>query len=104
MASVPSSATVLVSYLQAQVNDIVRIMRETIKEVSERGENLDSLQGKTDDLAVHSNGFRRDANKVNKRTCSKHVKSRMYLISCVIFLLVVLLIIPVVTLALNRHS
>jgi vesicle-associated membrane protein 4 len=79
-------------------------MRENIKKVSERGENLDSLHGKTDDPAVHSDGFRRDANKVNKWMCSKHIKSRMYLIGCVIFLLVVLLIIPVVTLVLHRHS
>ncbi|KAH6664299.1 putative snare protein Snc2 [Halenospora varia] len=104
MASVPSSAPASASRLQDQVDDTVRIIRENIKKVSERGENLDSLQGKTDDLAVHSDGFRRDANKVNKRMCSKLIKSRMYLIGCIIFLLVVLLIIPVVTLVLHRHS
>jgi hypothetical protein len=104
MASVPSSAPVSASRLQAQVDDTVRVMRENIKKVSQRGESVDALQGKTDDLAVHSDGFRRDANKVNKRMCSKHIKSRMYLIGCVIFLLAVLLIIPVVTLVLHRHS
>jgi vesicle-associated membrane protein 4 len=104
MASVPSSAPVEAFRLQAQFDDTVRIMRENIKKVSERGENLDSLQGKTDDLAGNSDSFCRDANKVNKRMCSKHIKSRMYLISCVIFLLVVLLIIPVVTLVLHRPS
>ncbi|KAH8650267.1 synaptobrevin, partial [Tricladium varicosporioides] len=82
--------------LQAQVDDTVRIMRENIKKVSERGENLDSLQGKTHGLAIHSDSFCRDANKVNKQMCSKVIKSRMYLIGCIIFLLVVLLTIPVV--------
>lgn len=104
MASVPSSDLVLASRLQAQVDDTVRIMRENIKKVSEQGESLDLLQGKTNDLTVHSDGFHHNANKVNKRLCSKHIKSRMYLIGCVIFLLVVLLIIPVVTLVLHRHS
>jgi len=79
-------------------------MRENIKKVLVRGENLDLLQGKTNDLAIHFDGFRRDANKVNKRMCSKYIKSCMYLIGCVIFLLVVLLIIPVITLVLHRHS
>ena len=60
MASVPSSAPVSVPRLQAQVDDTVRIMLENIKKVSERGENLDSLQGKSDDLAVHSHGCRRE--------------------------------------------
>jgi vesicle-associated membrane protein 4 len=104
MASVPSSAPVLASRLHTQVNNTIRIMRENIKKISERGENLDLLQSKTDDLAIYSDGFRRDANKVNKRMCSKLIKSRMYLIGCIIFLLVVLLTIPVVTLVLHRHS
>ena len=82
----------LASRLQAQVDNTVRIIRENIKKVLERGENLDLLQGKTNDLTIHSDGFRRDANKVNKRMCSKYIKSHMYLIGCVIFLLVVLLI------------
>jgi t-SNARE complex subunit (syntaxin) len=92
------------SRLQAQVNNTVCIIRENIKNVSEQEENLDLLQGKTDDLAIHFDSFCCDANKVNKRMCSKLIKSRMYLISCIIFLLVVLLIIPVITLVLYRHS
>jgi hypothetical protein len=104
MASVPSSAPVSASRLQAQVDDTVRIMRENIKKVSERGENLDSLQGKTDDLHIYSDGFRRDANKVNKRMCSKHIKSHMCLIGGVFFLLLVLVVIPVVALMLHPHS
>jgi hypothetical protein len=104
MASVPSSAPVSVSCLQAQVDNTVRIMRENIKKVSEQGENLDLLQGKTNDLAVSSDGFCRDANKVNKRMCSKHIKSRMCLIGGVFFLLLVLVVISVVALMLHRHS
>ncbi|PVH69636.1 hypothetical protein DL98DRAFT_353667, partial [Cadophora sp. DSE1049] len=80
------------SHLQAQVDDPFYIMRENIKKVLERGENLDILKGKTDDLVVQSDSFSRDANEVNTRMCSKHIKSSIYLISCVILLLVVLLI------------
>jgi hypothetical protein len=41
-------------------------MRENINKVSQRGENLDSLQDKTDNLAVSAQGFRRGANRVRK--------------------------------------
>jgi hypothetical protein len=79
-------------------------MREDIKKLSGRGEDLASLQGKADDLVIPSDGSCCDANKVKERMCFKYIKIHMYLIGCVIFLLVVLLIVPVLTLVLQRHG
>jgi len=45
-------------------------MRENINKVSQRGERLDSLQDKTDNLAVSAQGFRRGANRVRKQMCT----------------------------------
>ena len=42
-------------------------MRENINKVSQRGERLDTLQDKTDNLAVSAQGFRRGANRVRKQ-------------------------------------
>lgn len=42
-------------------------MRENINKVSQRGERLDALQDKTDNLAVSAQGFRRGANRVRKQ-------------------------------------
>ena len=42
-------------------------MQNNIQKVSERGENLDNLQHKTDNLAVSAQGFRRGANRVRKQ-------------------------------------
>ena len=42
-------------------------MRENINKVSQRGERLDSLQDKTDNLATSAQGFRRGANRVRKQ-------------------------------------
>ncbi|KAJ7883538.1 synaptobrevin-domain-containing protein, partial [Mycena olivaceomarginata] len=52
--------------IQAQIDDTVGIMRENITKVAERGERLDALQDKTDNLAVSAQGFRRGANRVRK--------------------------------------
>ncbi|EHL00798.1 putative Synaptobrevin like protein [Glarea lozoyensis 74030] len=49
-----------------QIDDTVGVMRENINKVSQRGERLDSLQDKTDNLAVSAQGFRRGANRVRK--------------------------------------
>ncbi|PQE32890.1 synaptobrevin protein [Rutstroemia sp. NJR-2017a WRK4] len=53
--------------LQATIDDTVGVMRENINKVSERGARLDSLQDKTDSLAVSAQGFRRGANRVRKQ-------------------------------------
>jgi hypothetical protein len=45
-------------------------MRDNINKVSERGARLDSLQDKTDNLAVSAQGFRRGANRVRKQVRS----------------------------------
>ncbi|KAJ6618116.1 synaptobrevin-domain-containing protein [Mycena sp. CBHHK59/15] len=58
--------------IQAQIDDTVGIMRENITKVAERGERLDSLQDKTDNLAVSAQGFRRGANRVRKVRCLSH--------------------------------
>ncbi|THH20630.1 hypothetical protein EW146_g755 [Bondarzewia mesenterica] len=52
--------------IQAQIDDTVNIMRDNITKVTERQERLDSLQDKTDNLAVSAQGFRRNANRVRK--------------------------------------
>jgi hypothetical protein len=67
-------------------------MRENINKVSQRGERLDSLQDKTDNLAVSAQGFRRGANRVRKQMWWKDMKMRM----CIIVGLIILVIIIVV--------
>jgi vesicle-associated membrane protein 4 len=94
----------MASALQAEVDATVRVMRENIDKVSQRGERLDSLQDKTDDLAVSSQGFRRGANRVRKRMCWEVIKSRMWLIVAVVILLVVIIVLPVVAMILQRHK
>ena len=58
---------VLTLHFVQQIDDTVGVMRENINKVSQRGERLDSLQDKTDNLAVSAQGFRRGANRVRKQ-------------------------------------
>jgi vesicle-associated membrane protein 4 len=70
----------------------VGVMRENINKVSQRGERLDSLQDKTDNLAVSAQGFRRGANRVRKQMWWKDMKMRMCLIVGIIILIVIIVV------------
>lgn len=67
-------------------------MHDNIQKVRERGENLDHLQTKTDNLANQAHGFRRGANRVRKQMWWKDMKMRMCLIAGVIILLLIIIV------------
>ncbi|RUS16832.1 synaptobrevin-domain-containing protein [Endogone sp. FLAS-F59071] len=81
--------------VQAQVDEVVGIMQENIDKVMQRGERLDDLRGKTDDLQQTATHFRRGANQVRKRMWYKDMKWRLIIIAAVIIILAVI-IIPIV--------
>ncbi|KIW10215.1 hypothetical protein PV08_11176 [Exophiala spinifera] len=88
----PAGGNQRTAALQAQIDDTVGVMRENINKVSQRGERLDSLQDKTDNLAVSAQGFRRGANRVRKQMWWKDMKMRMCLIVGIIVLLIVIIV------------
>lgn len=67
MISLASRDPALILLSKQQIDDTVGVMRDNINKVSQRGERLDSLQDKTDNLAVSAQGFRRGANRVRKQ-------------------------------------
>jgi len=95
-AAAPQPGSQRTAALQAQIDDTVGVMRENINKVSQRGERLDSLQDKTDNLAVSAQGFRRGANRVRKQMWWKDMKMRMCLIAGIIILLIVIIVPAVV--------
>jgi len=94
----------LVCTRQAQINATVRTMRDTINNIPERKERLDSFENRTDGLSITFHGSYNEANEVCKRVCWKDVKGCMCLISSVIFLLIVVVVLPVVALMLQHHN
>ena len=67
-------------------------MKDNINKVSQRGERLDTLQDKTDNLAVSAQGFRRGANRVRKQMWWKDMKMRICIIVGIIILLIVIIV------------
>ncbi|KAK4052819.1 ATP-binding cassette transporter snq2 [Microbotryomycetes sp. JL201] len=81
--------------IQAQIDDTVGIMRDNINKVAERGERLDALQDKTDNLAQSAQGFRKGANRVRKQMWWQDMKMRI-LIGVGIAVLVIVIVVPIV--------
>lgn len=72
-------------------------MRDNINKVAERGERLDSIENRTDNLAISAQGFRRGANRVRKDMWWKDFKMRM----CLIFGIIIVIIVIVVPIAVH---
>jgi len=80
--------------LQAEIDSTVGIMRDNINKVSDRGERLDALQDKTDNLQRSAQGFRRGANRVRKAMWWKDMKMRMIIIAVIVVIILIAIIVP----------
>lgn len=70
----------------------INTMRSNINVANERGERIDNLQDKTDNLATSAQGFRRGANRVRKQMWWKDMKMRMCIIAGIIILILIIVI------------
>jgi vesicle-associated membrane protein 4 len=86
--------------LQDIIHDTTGVMKQNVATLSERGERLDVLMDKSDNLAEQSNNFHRRANRLRKHMWLKDMRLRLCLATGAILLLV--LIIVLVTLHLRR--
>ncbi|KAK5991122.1 Synaptobrevin-like protein [Cladobotryum mycophilum] len=83
--------------LQGEINKTLDVMNENMRKVAQRGQNLDELRDKTDNLAESAHDFRRGANRVRKQMWWKDMKMRVCLVVGIIILLIVIIVPAVVT-------
>ncbi|KAE8618892.1 hypothetical protein XENTR_v10009535 [Xenopus tropicalis] len=81
--------------LQSQVDDVKGIMSQNVERILARGENLDHLRNKTEDLEASSEHFKTTSQKVARKYWWKNAK--MIAIICVVVGIIVLLIILLAT-------
>ncbi|KAJ3252174.1 hypothetical protein HK103_001785 [Boothiomyces macroporosus] len=81
--------------VQQEVDEVVGIMQGNIHKVMQRGEQLDSLQNKTEDLQNSSLQFKRGANQVRKEMWWKDMKLKL-IIGGVVAVILIIIIVSVV--------
>ncbi|KAI8826543.1 synaptobrevin, partial [Fimicolochytrium jonesii] len=77
--------------VQNQVNEVVGIMQDNINKVMQRGEQLDTLQNKTDDLQQSSLQFQRGASRVRKQMWWKDMKMKLIIGGIVAVILIIII-------------
>lgn len=78
-------------HVQGQVNEVKVILKDNINKVLERGDRLDDLIGKTDDLQASADSFQRTSTRVARKYWWKNIKM-MILIGVVVLVIVILII------------
>lgn len=63
--------------VQREVDEVVGVMQNNIQKVMDRGEKLDTLQNKSEDLQNSSLQFKRGANQVRKEMWWKDMKLKL---------------------------
>ncbi|XP_070621578.1 vesicle-associated membrane protein 8 [Erythrolamprus reginae] len=80
-----------VKNLQNEVEGVKNIMTQNVERILARGENLDHLRNKTEDLEATSEHFKTTSQKVARKYWWKNIK--MIAIICVIAVIILILII-----------
>lgn len=77
--------------VQDQVNDVKVILKDNINKVLERGEKLDDLIDKTDDLRATADSFQRTSTRVARKYWWKNIKM-MVIIGVIVAIIIILII------------
>jgi vesicle-associated membrane protein 4 len=88
-----SSSNNKTNQVQSEVDEVVGIMQGNIHKVMQRGEQIDSLQTKTEDLQSSSLQFKRGANQVRKEMWWKDMKLKLIIGGVVGVILVIIIVV-----------
>jgi len=84
-----------VSRLQNQVDEVVTVMKDNVNKVIERGDRLDDLQDKSDNLTLSAESFRTKARSVRSQMWWKECKMRL-LVAFVVIIILLIIIVPII--------
>ncbi|XP_064631577.1 vesicle-associated membrane protein 7-like [Lineus longissimus] len=79
--------------LQSQVDEVKGIMTQNIEKVLQRGEGLDDLMGKTEDLEASSTRFATTAKKVRRKMWWKNMKMKLCIGGTVLIVIIIIVIV-----------
>ena len=92
-----------VSVLRTQTDTVRNKMKENINKVTERGESLVDLEGRSETLALNSSEFQRSANKLRKKLYWKSVRLWVLLIAVLLAVLIAIIVVIVVALLATKN-
>ncbi|XP_053466473.1 uncharacterized protein LOC128599102 [Ictalurus furcatus] len=91
----------LLQNLHQDLEDVVVIMQENVRKARERGENLEELDHRADELLKCSRRFGRTTSNLNGNQHQRNVTLKV--ICCVFFSIIVTAVLIVVIIATHNH-
>ena len=88
--------------LEREVSEVKKVLKETIDNMIERGEKLSELHERTDTLAERSREFKKNTEKVKRKTYCENQKLRI-IIGVIVFVILAIVIGVIVTVALKHN-
>ncbi|KAK0405626.1 hypothetical protein QR680_018095 [Steinernema hermaphroditum] len=79
--------------LQRQVNDVKTVMSTNVERILERGERLENLDHRTEQLSQSAESFKTSARRVQRHMCRKNLKWTIICIVGAILLITVIILI-----------
>lgn len=79
------------SRVQNQVSEVMGVMQTNIGKVLDRGERLEDLQDKTDDLAAGALTFHKSASKLQKKMWWRNMKIRLCFLGIVLVIVAIII-------------
>jgi len=84
---------VKISGLRSQVDQVTSVMRNNIERVLERGQNLDELNLRSENLHENSESFRTQADRLRRRAWCNNTKTKFAIGGVVLVILIIIIII-----------
>jgi vesicle-associated membrane protein 7 len=73
--------------LQENIGEVKEIMKKNIETVIERGENLEILLGRSEDLSANSNLFKKSSTDLKRQMCRRNCCYGLIITGIIIFII-----------------
>ncbi|XP_071802386.1 vesicle-associated membrane protein 4-like [Asterias amurensis] len=90
-----------IQHVQNQVDEVIDVMHDNISKVLDRGEKLDDLQEKSDELVYNASLFRVSAKGLRSHFWWRECKMRLLLLVVVVVILLIIFI-PIIVKSTNK--
>lgn len=84
-----------IAIVQNQINETTSIMKKNIEQVLNRGEKLEDLEKKTDDIRIESIEFEQTSRKLKDEMCWKKYQLQLIIIGVIITIVSLIIILIV---------
>lgn len=91
----PSVGNANIHRLQNQVDEVVDIMQSNISQVMERGDRLEDLNDKSENLSSSADVFRMKARSLQRRMWWKECRMRI-LLAVIVIVILTIIIVPII--------